>query len=454
VPEANAKARARLQAIGEKAVPALIGTLASWDNKTWTQGMNVLQAIGEPARTAAVRALDDERLYARIHARELVARCGWGGPEVARSLAAGLAMPGALDRSSSASAIGGLGIMDQAPRLRQLLRDGDPDVVRASALALGALGEKAAIPEIRDAMGAAHYPETRRDLAAALAKLGSTDGIGVMLAGLDHPDDLIRESYFEAFFDATGIHMGFDPLAPRPERLEVIARLQADWAKDGSPARLLAPRVEDRASTARAWKIVADLGGNDLASSTPEKDQAIEEELVAIGEPAVPALLQALKWAPGFADKRTAACRCLGRIGDERAAPTLVATLRDPVLSTAAWAAWALERVRDAATVPALRAYEQRIQSLAAAGRVPESAGPVDRLLVQSARTRFLLKDDTARTPLVGLLLSDDEYTRRLAIESLLERDGDDRGYEPDADLASRRAAVSRWMSGSIEANR
>jgi hypothetical protein len=125
-----------------------------------------------------------------------------------------------------------------------------------------------------------------------------------------------------------------------------------------------------------------------------------------------------------------------------------VATLRDPVLSVAAWASWALERVRDPATVFALRRYEQRILSIAATGRVPESAGPVDRLLVQSARTRYLLDDAGARADLVGLLLSDDDYTRRLAIESLLEKDGDDRGYEFDADVASRRAAVERWNSG------
>jgi len=446
VPEANAKARHRLVELGAKALPALIESLASWDNKTWNQGMNVLQAIGEPARAPVVRALDDPRLYARLHARELLARMGWTGPEVTGALARGLAMPTPLDRASAASAVGSLKIAGQAPVLRKLLGDGDPDVVRAAAFALAALGEKDAVPEIVAAMQAAHFPETRRDLASALARLGSVEGIPVLLAGLDYPDDLVRESYFEAFFEATGIHMGFDPLAPRPERLEVLAWLQADWAKNGGPAKLRPPRAEDRASAARAWKLAQDLGGSDLAASTPEKDQAIKEELVAIGEPSVPALIQALKWAPGFADKRAAACECLGRIGDESAAPTLVATLRDPVVSVAAWSAWALERVRDPATALALRRYEQRIQSLAANGAIPEAAGPVDALLAQSARARYLLGDKSARDTLVGLLLSEDEAARRLAIESLLERDGDDRGYEPDADLAARRAAAARWV--------
>lgn len=448
VPEANAKARHRLVELGLKAVPALVESLGSWDNKTWNQGMNVLQAIGEPARPAVVPALDDPRLYVRLHARDLVARMDWAGPEVASALARGLAMSTPLDRASAASAVGALKIAGQAQTLRELLRDADPDVVRAAAFALAALGEKEAVPSILSALQAAHFAETRRDLASALAQLGSADGIPVLLAGLDHQDDLVRESFFEAYFRATGVHLGFDPLAPRAERLEIIAWLQADWAENGGPKKLVALRPEDRASSARAWKLVGDLGGSDLAASTPEMDQAMKEELVAIGEASVPALLQALKWAPGFADKRAAACECLGRIGDERAAPTLVATLRDPVVSVAAWAAWALERVRDPATVPALRRYEQRIQSLAATSRIPDSAGPVDRLLVQAGRARYLLGDESARDLLVGLLLSDDEFTRRLAIESLLERDGDDRGYEPDADLASRRAAVARWAAG------
>ena len=88
------------------------------------------------------------------------------------------------------------------------------------------------------------------------------------------------------------------------------------------------------------------------------------------------------------------------------------------------------------------------IRSLAATGRIHESAGPADRLLVQASRTRYLLGDESARDSLVGMLLSEDEPTRRLAIECLLERSGEDHGYEPDADLASRRAAVARWTAG------
>jgi HEAT repeat protein len=447
VPEANGKAQARLKEIGAPAVPALVKALGSWDNKTWNQAMLVLQGIGDPAKGAVIAAMDHAELYVRLHARELAARCDWGGLEAAASLGKALSAPAALDRASAAAAIGGLKIAGHEAKLISLLSDPDPDVVRGASTALAALKVKDALPALAKAMEHATFPETRRDLAVAQSRLGSTDGIPVLLGGLDYPDDLIRESYFEALFAVTGVHLGYDPLETRPHRLEAISRLQAWWAEEGKPALLRPPHPVDKTSSARALKLVGDIGGSDLAASTPEKDKAMEEELVAIGDAAIPALQHALKWAPGFADKRAAACRILGKIGDERGAPALCATLRDPVVAVAAWAAWALERVRDKEAVGALRRYEQRLLSLALTDGIPQEVGPVDRLVVQAARSRLILGDDSARSALVGLLLSDDEYARRLAIEALASRYGDDRGYEFDADPVSRRAAAAKWAA-------
>ena len=67
--------------------------------------------------------------------------------------------------------------------------------------------------------------------------------------------------------------------------------------------------------------------------------------------------------------------------------------------------------------------------------------------LALGACRAVVLGDEKARGALVALLLSEDEYTRRLAIEALLVRYRDDRGFEPDADLESRRAAVKRWAT-------
>jgi len=449
VPEANGKAQARLKEIGAPAIPALVQAMGSWDNKTWNQAMNVLGAIGEPAKDAVLVAMDHAELYVRLHARELATRSGWGGEAASRSLGRALAARGALDRAGAAAAIGGLHLPGHEAPLIALLGDADPDVVRSAALALAALKTESALPALRVAARRAHFPETRRDLALAQARLGSVEGIPVLLGGLDLEDDLIRESYFEAFFGLTRVHLGYDPLDARPHRLAALARLQSWWTESEAGEVLRQQPVQDKSSAARAMKLVGDIGGSDLVASTREKDKEIEEELVAIGEAAVPALQHALKWAPGFADKRAAACRILGRIGDERGAPALSSALRDPVIAVAAWAAWALERVRDPETVPALRRYEQRILSLAATGGLPPELEPCDRLVVQADRARLVLGDETAKGALVGLLLSEDEYTRRLAIEVLTAHYGEDYGYEFDGEPEARRAAAARWAASS-----
>jgi HEAT repeat protein len=447
VPQANGEARNKLAAIGLPAVPALIDALSSWDNKTYNQSMQVLEKIGAPARPAIVAALDDPRLYVRLHAREFLVKVLWKGQDIEAGLRRGLASGLALDRSSSAQAAGAVHAEALEPALVKLVADADPDVVRNSALALAHLGAQEAVPELEAALARAHYPETKRDLGYALARLGSTAGMLTLLAGLDQHDDLVRESYFELFFAVTGQHQGYEPLAPRPERQEAIARLQAWWATEGAPDKLRPfPKDPDPIAEAHAWRVVGDIGGNDMVASTPEKDAAMEEELVSMGKYAVPGLVRGLKYAPGFADKRAAICRMLGRLGDKRAAPALAYTLRDPVVSVAAWAAWALEGIADPATKPSLVRYEQRIRTLIARNYVPPEAGPGDRLLAQAARSRLALGDESARHTLASLLLSDDEYTRQLVFDALQRKFGEDRGYDPAADVAARREAAARWM--------
>jgi HEAT repeat protein len=139
-------------------------------------------------------------------------------------------------------------------------------------------------------------------------------------------------------------------------------------------------------------------------------------------------------------------CRLLGEIGDPRAAPALAATLRDPVVSVAAWAAWALEGLADPATKTALVRYEQRLRTLIATDSVPPEAGPGDALLAQAARTRLALGDESARHTLAALLLSEVESARELAFTALQAKFGEDRGYDPRAEPATRREAAARWM--------
>jgi HEAT repeat protein len=169
------------------------------------------------------------------------------------------------------------------------------------------------------------------------------------------------------------------------------------------------------------------------------------EELVFLGEDAVPALLMGLKYPSGFADKRARVCETLGRIGAKNAAPALSATLRDPVLEVAAWANYALESVGDKETLPALARYQDRLRTLASLGQIPSTAGTPDSLIAQAARTRLLVGEPNAKHDLVRLLLSDDPLARAVAIDALEVKYDERHDYDPNAPVEQRRAAVMAW---------
>jgi HEAT repeat protein len=444
VPEANGRAQKRLAEIGPPAVPALIDALGSWDNKTWNQAAKVLATIGRPALPAVAAALTDDRLYVRVHAREWLARTGFGS-EHAGALLAGLRMAAPLDRASAAEAIGRLGLGGANAELRRLLGDADPDVVRAGALALARLDDRDAVPELRRALARAAWFETQVELAYALGALGEPAGMQVLLQGLDHRDDLLRESAFERWFALTGQHAGFDPLAPRDVRLAAIAELQRWWAPVAGPAALRRPRDPSIRVMAEVEHLVAVLGGG--AGPVPAGDDAaVRARLLELGADAVPGLVAGLKYPAGFADKRALVCSVLGEIGDPGGVPALVAALRDPVVAVAAWACHALERIGDAQALAPLQRYQSRILTLAAAGRIPASAGSPELLLSQVASARLALGEAAARTDLVRLLLADDVAARRTAIAALQSATGDARGYDPEAEPERRREMAARWL--------
>ena len=420
VPEANQRARERLTEIGVPALPALIEALGSWDNKTWKQAMAVLVEIGEPALPAVLEATASDQLYIRYHARRLLHRMGWLGrdePAVARLLQA-LASTHALDRTSGADAIGELKLGQAAPNLRPLLADPDPDVVRSAAQALASLGDTDALPALKGALQRAPFFETRRDIAHSMALLGSAAGIPTLLKGFEHPDALLRESAFEKFFSVTGVHLGFDPLAERPDRLAALSRLQGWWAREGQSESLVRPHRPGPGADHRAWKLVESLGEG--SGTEPGADDAITlDELVGMGRDAVPALVRGLKYPPGFALKRTRICEALGLIADPASAPSVFQTLSDPVLAVAAWACWSLERIGDPETLPALTRYNDRLRTLISRDAIPAALGHPDLLLAQAARSRFLLGDTRARHDLETLLQSQDQPAAELAQETL-----------------------------------
>jgi HEAT repeat protein len=448
VPQANAEARHELVAIGAPAVPALVAAMGSWDNKTWNQAMGVLEAIGAPARAAVIAALDHDELYVRLHATEMLARLGIGGDAAGPGLLRSLSRPNALDRSHAAAAIGEIELASATGELRRLLiQDRDPDVVRAAARSLAQLDAKDAIPDLQTALKRFDWPETRRDVAEVLGKLGDPTGIPLLIAALDLEDDLVRESCFEVLFGLTGKHFCYEALAPREERLAALARFQAWWLADGGAEALQHPLEVDPKTRGEVRKIVEQFGGTD-GSVAAGDDVELRERLLDIGPMAVPGLATiGLKYPPGFSEKRAKICEVLGEIRHPAAVPALLTALRDPVIAVAAWSNQALGKIGDASALPAVQRYHARLTSLAKSGHWPADAGSADALLAQAASTRFALGDARAEDEVVGFLLSEDENARAAALHALRNRYGLELEYEVGASRDERRAAVEVWQN-------
>jgi len=408
VHEARRRAGERLLDLGTRpgtgtpVVGALVRALGHWSDETFNQAMDLLVELRGAAEPEVRRALSDGNLYIRYHARKVLGRMGFPAAreEVRASLLASLGAAHPVDRRSAAEALGLFGEPEAAPALRPLLDDGDWDVVAAAAGALARLGDRGAVPALERTLSLATFPETRRDLAAALAALGSPTGIPVLLDGLDYPDDVLRARFFDAFFRATGLHTSYDPGAPRMERLEALARLRAFWARKGGAAALRAPAVEDGPARERAWDLVQTVGGGTDVLPGGE-DGPLVESLVAMGAGAVPALIEGLTFPPGYTRKHALVCQALGRIGDPAAAPYLVRALRDRDLSVAEWACWALGRVGDPAAIPALRGYERRVVALALA-RAAAPGSEEARPATQALQVLAALGDARARAELAA----------------------------------------------------
>jgi HEAT repeat protein len=118
--------------------------------------------------------------------------------------------------------------------------------------------------------------------------------------------------------------------------------------------------------------------------------QEARESLVALGEPAVPSLIEALQ--DSTSDQlRWEAAKALGEIGDTRSIPPLVKALQDTDTDVAWVAADALGKFKKAAWPPLLRALMK--------------AGPDFDLLRQGAHHAFLNQEEDGFNDLLATLM-------------------------------------------------
>src|SRR5262249_31404121 len=145
----------------------LVTSLTRWSNETFNEAKKTFLMIGKPAVPTLQKALEHPHLYARVHARELLAELKPDAerPAVLVALRKALHMDHPRDRRSAALALGGLRDREAFPALRALLDDGDWDVVMAASRSLGALDDREAVPAMTRAIQRTPWPEARRELA-------------------------------------------------------------------------------------------------------------------------------------------------------------------------------------------------------------------------------------------------------------------------------------------------
>lgn len=191
----------------------------------------LIQTLGDPrpeVRTEAALALGE--LGSEDAVSPLVARVGDGEPAVRQAaiIALGrLGLASAFEPLASALVDGPPDVRFQAatslaeidaPRaagpLLAALEDSDGEVVGAAAVALGAIGEKRAIEPLVALLDTWSRPETRFDIAYALADLGDTRAVDILGGFADHKqlgwDAIVALEKLGTNLD-TGLGAGSDP---------------------------------------------------------------------------------------------------------------------------------------------------------------------------------------------------------------------------------------------------
>ncbi len=445
VPEAAKAAKDRMVEIGAPVVPYLVEQLGIWDQKSWRAAQDVLVRIGKPSIPAVLAALDSTDLYTRFHAREVLARLGVR--EAIPKLVSALHRPDVDDVVSAEMALGSLRAREAAPDLRALLDHDDPDVIAWAAKALARILDREAATALRRALDDAYFPETRIDLAIALGDLGDPSGIAVLVEMLRHRDAILRTYASEALVRQTGHYFGFLPYGDPKDREAAALRFDAWWAESKASFRPLPPPADvPVAVRARADDLALNLGGSDLKPRDPDYDARAIPEIAALGDSALFSLIDGMRYAEGFVDKRREICKLLGRIHRPEAVPALCQALHDGATEVNIEALRALREIAFVEALGDVRSFEARIRAALYNGwTYPDLT--TDAILKEIALTRDALRDPEAPAMWIELLRSPHTDVRKVAIAALRPRAGEDFGFDANADPSTTDAAVGRAVA-------
>jgi HEAT repeat protein len=321
---------------------------------------------------------------------------------------------------AAAVALGQIGDPAAVPRLLKALDDADAGLRRAAAEELGEIGHKAVVPRLLKALGDADA-EVRAVAAAALGAIRDGAAVPGLLKALGDADakvSWVAAAALGEIGDASAVPGLLETLSDADSRLSVAAVAALGYIGDASAVPGLLKALGDA-----------------------ELRRAAAEALGQIGAPSVPGLLKAL----GDADAkvRAAAAAALGAIGDAAAVPVLLEALDDADAEVRWAAVEALGEIGDAAAVSGLLEVlgdaEVRWAAVEALGQIGDAAA-VPWLLEALSDESWLVRAATAKAlgeigdqaAVEGLLraLGDAEWEVRWAAAKALGEIGDQAAVE------------------------
>lgn len=469
--EARRFAAEALGQLGDaRAVEPLSAALTADDKYLARQAAQALGQIGDPrAVESLIAALKDTDVSLPLIAADALGRIGAPAVEPLIAIVDDWRKPAplaavALAYSDDPRAIGSLvGAFGAA----------DPDLREAATKALCKIGAPAVEPLL--AALADRRPAVRLAAVRTLGEIGGQRAVGPLVALCRDPDAAMRKTAAQAL-DSLGWQGGEGPAtvdlwiakqewdkcveigAPAIEPLTATlsddsaevrkgAALTLGRIKDPLAVDALKAALQDRSKTVRraaataldslGWQADSSLAG--AAYWVAKEEWA---ECVEIGEPAVEALVPALRSKESCPD----AARVLGRIGSARAVEPLVAALTDEHLEPRGPSTREVDPVRArglTVPVPGEPDVREAIADALVAIGAP-AVGPLIaelgewnlRELVVRALTQI---GEQAVEPLVAALLDDDWAVRENAIAAL-----DELKWSPDLTRAGAIYAISR----------
>jgi len=227
--------------------------------------IRMLELFGSDARADAVSALlGDSEPQVRDSARRALVAIP--GAKAAAHLLIGLTNGSEADRAAFIDALATRGAGDAAPAIAEWLQSSDPELVSASALALGKLGNNAVIPALLSARKNA-TGETRLVIEVALLQIGVDAEIAYSLAGTGSRGVIRAEAFKQlAASDPKRAKQVLEVVMAQPDFPGRLLFLQAALTSDAAPLRAAVVALLPSAHVNDQVVIVSAIGEQGLAA--------------------------------------------------------------------------------------------------------------------------------------------------------------------------------------------